>query len=351
MPEFCRHNRFVERCPICSRDLPDLPGVSKPGPGARRSASGAKAPGQRSGARRGSTARGRRDGLRVYADGSQRQQDDGYSCELVPGLRASQDARRLADELAFASARLWELATSPPGPYREAHELGQQRELERASWLCFLIAYLSPAEGEAPFAGIAQAFAQADEIGGASGLDLDSLPLGPRTSHLQGAGSATFDAYGAWVQRNGGSQQSAFSGDPSWSPQRRFERVFERLALPGLSRAARFELLVLLGRLELYQVSADSLHLAAGVTPAPGGAALVLLSEPVLAAAKRVFGIGDALNIERRAATLVQACGTPIEALELALFNWGAAERATLGMAADLNDEQVQSEALAALGL
>lgn len=351
MPQFCRHNRFIERCPICSKDLPELPGASRPR-GARGTTAGAKAPArERSGARRKSTGRGRSEGLRVYADGSQREQEDGYSCELVPGLRASEDARRLVGELAFASARLWELATSPDGPYREAHELGRAGRLGQASWLCFLIAYLSPAEGDDPFAGIAQAFAQTAQVfeaGGASAevgdsieLDVDSLPLGPRTSHREGAGTATIEAYRAWAQR-AGSQERALAGDHSWSAQRRFERLFERLALPGLSRAARFEMLVLLGRLDLYQLSADSLHLAAA-----GG----LAPEPVLVAAKRIFGIGDAINMERRAATLAQACGTPIEALELALFNWGAAERATLGMPDGIRDEQVEAQALQALGL
>ena len=32
--------------------------------------------------------------------------DDGYEHELVPGLRSSVDAGRLADEMAFSAARL-----------------------------------------------------------------------------------------------------------------------------------------------------------------------------------------------------------------------------------------------------
>src|SRR5260370_24077859 len=47
----------------------------------------------------------------------------------------------------------------------------------------------------------------------------------------------------------------------SWPPDRRFARLFERLALPGLSRAARYELLASLGRLEIYDLSSDSLQL------------------------------------------------------------------------------------------
>jgi len=50
-------------------------------------------------------------------------------------------------------------------------------------------------------------------------------------------------------------------------------------------------------------------------------------------AAKRVFGIGDPFLLERRAADLAEACQVPLEALDLALFNWGRPEdaRATLG--------------------
>ena len=41
----------------------------------------------------------------------------------------------------------------------------------------------------------------------------------------------------------------AFVGDPDWTPQRRFDRLFERLRLPGLARMARYDLLVTLGRI------------------------------------------------------------------------------------------------------
>ena len=49
---------------------------------------------------------------------------------------------------------------------------------------------------------------------------------------------------------------------PRGRPQRRFERLFERLALPGFGRTGRYDLLVTLGRLGLYELRADSLHLA-----------------------------------------------------------------------------------------
>ena len=43
-------------------------------------------------------------------------------------------------------------------------------------------------------------------------------------------------------------------------PERRFARVFERLALPGFSRGARFELLAALGAAGRYALAADSLQ-------------------------------------------------------------------------------------------
>ncbi len=45
--------------------------------------------------------------------------DDGYQSPLVPGLKSSVEAERLAEELAFAAARLDALASDPPGLYAE----------------------------------------------------------------------------------------------------------------------------------------------------------------------------------------------------------------------------------------
>jgi hypothetical protein len=68
-------------------------------------------------------------------------------------------------------------------------------------------------------------------------------------------------------------------------------------------------------------------------------------------AAKRVFGIGDPLLLERRAVTLAHAMSVPVEALDLALFNWAAPQRATLGFAADIGDAGALEQARAALAL
>jgi len=342
MPTFCRHSRFIERCPICSKTLP---------PRTPSEASSARAKAPRA-ARAGSAGTQRRHGhsgaLRIRREG--RAEDDGYRSELVPGLRASADASRLAQEIAFSSARLLALAVEPAGLYGEARSLAAH-DLERATWTCFLTAYLGPLESEDPFAGIRLALGD-----GAGELpDLQDIPLGPRTSHNPARGNETLAAYRQWIQRGGTAgavaqaaslaegQAVAFTGDPEWSPGRRFERVFERLSLPGLSRMARYDLLVTLGRLGLYELTPDSLHLA--------GAGGLSADDATTLAAKRVFGIGDPLLLERRATALAEAASIAIETLDLALANWLAPQRASMGCPPETYDDVAFELAGDALGV
>jgi hypothetical protein len=276
-----------------------------------------------------------------------RAQDDGYRSGLVPGLRASADAERLADELGFAAARLLALAADPPGLYRDVRARAES-DPEGAAWAAMLLVYLCPLEGEDPFSSIRSAIAIGPERGLPDVDDLHALPdpdaleLGPRTAHERGRGRATLVAYLEWAERAGG-QAQGFGGDPDWTAERRFERAFERLALPGFGRAGRYDLLVTLGRLGLYALTPDSLHL--------GGARTAAAEDPATAAAKRVFGIADPLLLERRAAALAAEAGLPLEALDLALANWSAAERATLGMPAGITSQDALQGARAALGL
>ncbi len=346
MPTFCRHNRFIERCPICSKTLP---GNDRPGGGASRRA-GARAASTGASPRRRTSSRagGGRGGaheMRVRREG--RAVEDGYSCELVPGLRASADAARLAQEMAFSSARLQVLAVDPPGLYGEARQIATS-DLEAATWICFLTACLGPVEGDEPFGGIRRALAvlpAPGEIARAEGLPglLEGIPLGPRSCAQPGA---ALSAYGEWVRRGGaqpdqggsGPQARAFTGDPTWTPQRRFERLYERLALPGLSRTARYELLVSLGRLGLYELRPDSLHL--------GGVA-----DATVEGAKRVFGIADPLLLERRARALTEAASMPVETLDLALANWSSQQRSSGGIPPQTRDETAEQLAGEALGL
>ncbi|HEY4996777.1 MAG TPA: hypothetical protein VII03_02205 [Solirubrobacteraceae bacterium] len=339
MPTFCRHNRFLERCPICSKTLPG----ATPAGAARRAASGAKPARPGGGGTRRRAARS--ESLRVRREG--RAEDDGYRSALIPGVRASADAQRLAEEIAFASARLSVLGAQPPGLYGEAHELAAT-DLERASWICFLIAYLSPLDQqEDPFTGIRAVLEQAPTLPLEGSMPtLEGIPLGPRTAHVPARGGATLLAYRQWVGRAGGdppTQAQALAGDPTWSPERRFERLFERLALPGLGRTGRYELLVTLGRLGLYELCADSLAL--------GGAGGASAGEASVVAAKRVFGIGDSLLLERRAASLAEALAVPIEALDLALANWSATDRASVGVSAESATDDTLARVEAVLGL
>jgi hypothetical protein len=318
---------MLQNCPICSREQEvelrplmssSTPRVAEPRPRATTPAGAERAP--RSGARRGVTVRRVRTSV-----------DDGYRSPLAPGLKSSEEAGRLAEELAFAVTRLEVLSSNPPGLYFEVAGAG---DLEERSWLAFLIAYLSPLEDEDPFAGIA-----AVRTPWASGElpVLDEVQTGPRTAHDPARGTRTLEAYRAWADR-AGSQAAAFGGDPGWTGERRFARAFERLALPGMHRAARFDLLATLGSLGVYELRAGALGL--------GG------DELVTVAAKRAFGIGDPMLLERRAAQLAEACGFPLEALDLGLENWERGERVTAGLGPGAEPDPARLEsALAALGL
>jgi len=320
VPTFCRHSRFIERCPIC-------------GPQTRVAPSGATS---RSAPRRGTTSKSsstapanpRRGGLSVRHES--RALDDGYRSALVPGLRSSQDAERLAAEIGFSAGRLRTLAEDPPGLLAE---VVHSEDREQATWLCLLTVYLSPLQDSDPFAGVRRA---ATDWHSGELPDLEGVPLGPRTSHDPARGLRTLEAYRHWAER-AGSQAAAREGDPDWSAARRFERVYERLALPGLERHGRYDLLVTLGHLGLYALRGDALH-ARGDDDAVG-------------AAKRVFAIGDSLNLERRARALSDAAEVPIETLDLALANWVSPQRATLGVDLNGTDVAASERAARALGL
>jgi len=353
-PSFCRHNRFIQRCPICRETVPGYEESHGPAKSRRESgrtaSSGGAAQGIAGASGGGGARAAKRSGRSPHARSSahalrvrreQRFLDDGYRCELAPGLRSSEDARRFAEEVGFAAARLAALAAEPPSLYAQARD---EDDLEQAVWICFLAAYLSPSQDENSFEGIRRALAcdwRSGEL-----PDLVDVPLGPRSSHDQARGVQTLQAYRRFAE-HAGSQQRAFAGEPEWSPQRRFERVFERLALPGFGRVGRFDLLLTLGGLGLFDLEADSLHLA---TRTPGS----VHPDPTPEAAKRMFGIGDQLLLERRALTLADALQIPIGTLDLALWNWAAGpggERATIGFDARCGDEPTVQRTLAALGL
>ncbi|MGI8507460.1 MAG: hypothetical protein ACR2MK_11795 [Solirubrobacteraceae bacterium] len=335
MPSFCRHNRLLQNCPICAREqhVELRPVVSPGGQGTGQQRTGASRPnaGRGAGSPRTRAAAGRSaTGVRVRQ--LTRGGDDGYRSSLVPGLKSSADAQRLAEELAFGAARLAVLEHHPPGLYAEVADRSGDRE-ER-TWLAFLIACLGPLDGEQPFAAISRV---RTSWSSAALPDLAEAEVGPRGALWAGGGARTLEAYRSWAARSG-SQASAFTGESDWTPERRFARALERLALPRFPRGARFDLLTTLGRLGLYEMRAGALAL--------GG------TDEVTLAAKRVLGIGDPLLLERRAAELASACELPLEALDVGLYNWGQGTRAMLGMDASVQADPVAREtARAALGL
>ena len=259
-----------------------------------------------------------------------RTDDDGYRSPLAPGLRSNADAQRLAGEIAFAAARLEALSSDPPGLYAQ---IAAADDEEQATWLALLTAYLGPLESEQPFSAIEAVATPWPAL-----PDLSAVTLGPRGTHEAHRGSSALAAYIRFAQR-AGSQRKAFIADPSWEPAQRFERIYERLVLPGLHRRARYDLLVTLGGLGRYPLAAPGL--------------LLTDDDPVKLAAKRVFGIGDRMTLERRARELAAAAAVPVEALDLALENWARTERITQGFAAASRNgtgEAAQERALAALG-
>jgi hypothetical protein len=337
MPSFCRHNRLLQNCPICTKEQnivmrpvvtrfadvqprPATASDSRPASPARRA---------RAGGPRGRNGAGGMTVRRLTRD-----QDDGFQSGLIPGLKSAAEARRLVDEVAFASARCDLLRTDPPGLYAAVADA--EADIEQRSWLAFQIAWLSPLEGDDPFAAIAAARTpwDADAV---LAPDPERAVAGPRGTYDPAAPARAAEAYRAWAARSG-SQAAAFAGEPSWTPERRFDRVYERLSLPGLDRGVRFDLLVTLGCTGVYELSAGSLHL--------GG------SDPVTLAAKRILGIGDPLLLERRSAELASAFQAPLQAFDLGFFNWERRRRWGGGVPVDLElDENVRSAAYAALGL
>ena len=342
MPSFCRHNRLIQNCPICAREqhveLRPVVSGGRVRTDGERERIGATGAGSGARARSGSRSSGRSSaGLTVRR--LAREAGDGYRCDLVPGLKSGADAARLAEELAFAAARLAVLAPrsghgpEPPGLYAEVAD--PAGDLEERTWLAFEIAYLGPLDEADPFAGIAQA-----RTSWASGEApaLADARTGPRTGYDAVRGARTIDAYRSWAQR-AGSQSAAIAGEASWTPERRFARVFERLgALATMDRGPRFDLLVTLGRLGVYDLRAGALHV--------GG------DDRVTVAAKRILGIGDPLLLERRAVELAEACEVPLEALDLGFFNWERGARLTMGVDAVVEPDPVAATtARRALGL
>jgi hypothetical protein len=275
---FCRHNRLTSKCPICSREQQrestPVRHVTVRRPGATST------PKPRSGSSSSTPSSTPRSNKRLVTRQLLRAADDGYRNPLVPGLKATADAERLAVALTQARIRLL-----PPGPYPL---IADEPDLEQATWLAFLFA-LAP--------DLRDAIAEAQPAW--EDADVDALPA---------AKAKTAASYRAWVAR-AGSQEAAFTGEQIWSPERRFGRVFERLALPGFTRAMRFDLLAALGAAGRYGLEADAVHFVE--------------DDATTLAAKRMLVSGDTMLLERRARDLADAAGLPIGAFDHGLAVWG----------------------------
>ena len=108
MPTFCRHNRLLQNCTICAREqhFEARPVVSSSAPKStqpREAAERADRP-RADRTRAPRTVKGGATSVRVRR--LARGVEDGYRSPLVPGLKSSEDAQRLADEIAFSATRL-----------------------------------------------------------------------------------------------------------------------------------------------------------------------------------------------------------------------------------------------------
>ena len=251
--------------------------------------------------------------------------EDGYRSELVTGIKATADAERLASELAFATARLAELAADPPALYADIASL---QDAEEALWLAFLTAYVCPLpDGEDPFANVRDA-----HVPWASGSFRDwtspvvraarptPRPASARSSPTARGSRAPEARPPRSPASRHGRRSGALTASSSASPC--------RASAATSAMSCSFSL----GRLGLVDLRPASLQFGDGDTTI---------------AAKRVFGIGDKILLERRARTLADAVDVPIEALDLALFNWGArgGARATYGSSTVV--DEAEREAIA----
>ncbi len=330
VPAFCRHGRVLENCSICSKASRTRPGTVSERDAQRRgsTSSGEVIRRESKPARPKSVAakrRAQRPGSEMVVRRVARAADDGYVNALVPGLRATEDARRLGEEIAFACGRLGALSSS--GLYADAAVMADREE---ALWRLFLIALVSPLASDDPFASVPL-------VSWASGQLPEFGELGPRSGDRRKLGDAVAN-YRARAEK-AGSQEALLAGEPGWTPQRRFERAYERLAFGGFTRAARYEFLVTAGALGLADVEASTLALSSEAL------------DPVTVAAKRVFGIGDPVLLARRSSELAAACEVPIAALDLALYNWGSPDdRYAAGVDDEVLDEGAWERAMSSLG-
>lgn len=281
MAMFCRHNRMTAHCPICRAEHESKLPKAPPRAGRVRPNSPPKKATPTTRSARSPRASSSRLVTRKLA----RPADDGYRNALVPGMRATADAERLAH--ALVSATEW---LAPPGPYGS---IAAEADREQAIWQAFLLAIV----------GRGDPARQRQLLAGAPSWESGELP-----EQLTASEAGTARAYRAWAGR-AKSQAAAIEGESSWGGDRRFARLMERLAFPGFPRAKRFEFLVALGTAGLFELEPSQLFVAAE-------------DDATTLAAKRLLVSGDRMLLERRARDLARECGVPMAALDRGLADW-----------------------------
>jgi hypothetical protein len=302
VPTFCRHNRLIDNCSICSKkERVDLSAVKDMPDGVKRERRKSAV------ASKGTTERQAAKGITVRR--LARAEDDGYDNELLPGLRATADAERLARELVISAERI-EAIPSFSG------------DVEEVLWREFQHAVI----GRSDVAGSAWA-------GGDNPGPQEPGPRGVAADRQ----SALWQRYRAWADTHDG-QLAALTAGASGSPESRFDRAYERLSIAGLQRPNRIEFL-------LTAAASGALPDIEVWTPRFGDAAA---TDPVLIAAKRIFGIGDPLLLQRRLRVACKAAGVPVSAADRALWNWATASgEDRVGGSIEADPERISSAAAA----
>ena len=260
---FCRHNRLTANCPICSREHEaELRAKAPPSPPRTRSAS--RLDGQ---ARRRAPPAGRGHHAPLA-----RAADDGYRNPLVPGLRATADAERLAAALVAAAERL-RAAGPVPGDRRPSPTSRRPPGSRSCS--------RSPARRR-------PSCRQA--IGAARPVWEDGVP-----DDLPPSAAAPRSAYRAWAEPRRHRRRPRSPASRAGRPSAASRACSSGSRCPASAARARFDLLTTLDAAGRYELNASELFLG-------------LEDDAATLAAKRLLVSGDRLLLDRRARELAEAC-------------------------------------------
>jgi hypothetical protein len=340
MPSFCRHGRFVERCPICSKSLPG----NEPGGGSSPRAKSSR----KASASTGTVSHGRRvrgAGVKRASRGARR----GRRLQLAADPRRARVGGRTAPG---RGDRVLERAPGrtgarPPGSLRRARAISPHRHRARELDLLDDRLPLAPTGGSRPVRIDPRS---ADEprpdpwrprdIGAPAGPEAYRWACAAPTSPERGRRHARSPTRSGSAGPAAGSQAAAFEGDAPGPRSGALSGCTNgsrcRASADGTLRTAR------------HARPSRAVRAAGRLAAADGGAG----DDLTTLAAKRVFGIGDPLLLERRAAGLwPRRPRCRLETLDVALANWAAPQRATLGFPQDSGDSDAYARAGDALGL